>query len=60
MIATVFGFGIAIPLLFINAGLATMSRGVVQVLDEQSNGLLRSTSSARRAGGRECLTSWTS
>ncbi len=40
MIATVLGLGIAIPLLFINAGLATMSRAVVQVLDEQSNGLL--------------------
>ena len=40
MIATVLGLGIAIPLLFINAALATMSRGVVQVLDEQSNGLL--------------------
>jgi biopolymer transport protein ExbB len=40
MIATVLGLGIAIPLLFLNAGLATMSRGVVQVLDEQSNGLL--------------------
>jgi biopolymer transport protein ExbB len=40
MIATVLGLGIAIPLLFINAGLATMSRSVVQVLDEQSNGLL--------------------
>ena len=40
MMATVLGLGIAIPLLFINAGLATMSRGVVQVLDEQSNGLL--------------------
>jgi len=40
MMATVLGLGIAIPLLFINAALATMSRGVVQVLDEQSNGLL--------------------
>jgi biopolymer transport protein ExbB len=40
MIATVLGLGIAIPLLFINAGLATMSRAIVQVLDEQSNGLL--------------------
>jgi biopolymer transport protein ExbB len=40
MIATVLGLGIAIPLLFINAGLATMSRSIVQVLDEQSNGLL--------------------
>ena len=40
MIATVLGLGIAIPLLFVNAGLATMSLGIVQVLDEQSNGLL--------------------
>jgi biopolymer transport protein ExbB len=40
MIATVLGLGIAIPLLFVNAGLASMSRGVVQVLDEQSTGLL--------------------
>jgi biopolymer transport protein ExbB len=40
MIATVLGLGIAIPLLFINAGLSTMSRAIVQVLDEQSNGLL--------------------
>jgi biopolymer transport protein ExbB len=40
MMATVLGLGIAIPLLFINAALSTMSRGVVQVLDEQSNGLL--------------------
>jgi len=40
MIATVLGLGIAVPLLFINAGLASMSRYVVQVLDEQSTGLL--------------------
>ncbi len=40
MIATVLGLGIAIPLLFMNAGLASMSRGVVQILDEQSTGLL--------------------
>jgi biopolymer transport protein ExbB len=40
MIATVLGLGIAIPLLFTNAVLATLSRAVVQVLDEQSNGLL--------------------
>ena len=40
MIATVLGLGIAIPLLFVNAGLASMSRGVVQILDEQSTGLL--------------------
>jgi biopolymer transport protein ExbB len=40
MIATVLGLGIAIPLLFINAGLSAMSRQLVQTLDEQSTGLL--------------------
>jgi biopolymer transport protein ExbB len=40
MIATVLGLGIAIPLLFINAGLASMSRNLVQILDENSTGLL--------------------
>jgi biopolymer transport protein ExbB len=40
MIATVTGLGIAIPLLFINAGLAGMSRSMVQIMDEQSTGLL--------------------
>ena len=40
MIATVLGLGIAIPLLFINAGLASLSKHVIQVLDEQSTGLL--------------------
>jgi biopolymer transport protein ExbB len=40
MIATVLGLGIAIPLLFVNAGLASMSRSVVQILDEQSTGML--------------------
>jgi biopolymer transport protein ExbB len=40
MIATVTGLGIAVPLLFVNAGLAGMSRSVVQTLDEQSTGLL--------------------
>lgn len=40
MIATVLGLGIAIPLLFINAILASRSRAIVQVLDEQSAGLL--------------------
>jgi biopolymer transport protein ExbB len=40
MIATVLGLGIAVPLLFVNAGLATMSRQVVQILDEQSTGML--------------------
>jgi biopolymer transport protein ExbB len=40
MIATVLGLGIAIPLLFANAGLASMSRSLVQILDEQSTGML--------------------
>jgi biopolymer transport protein ExbB len=40
MIATVLGLGIAIPLLFVNAGLTAMSKGLVQILDEQSTGLL--------------------
>ena len=40
MIATVLGLGIAIPLLFANALLQSMSRGVVQILEEQSAGIL--------------------
>lgn len=40
MIATVLGLGIAIPLLFVNAGLAALSRGVTRILDEQSQALL--------------------
>jgi biopolymer transport protein ExbB len=40
MIATVLGLGIAIPLLFANAGLSSLSRSIVQILDEQSTGLL--------------------
>jgi biopolymer transport protein ExbB len=40
MIATVLGLGIAIPLLFINAALTSLSRQIVQILDEQSTGLL--------------------
>jgi biopolymer transport protein ExbB len=49
MIATVLGLGIAVPLLFINAGLASMSRQVVQVLDEQSTGILAESLERRRA-----------
>ena len=52
MIATVLGLGIAVPLLFINAGLASMSRYVVQVLDEQSTGLLAESVERQREGGR--------
>lgn len=40
MIATVLGLGIAIPLLFINQGLAALSNGITQILDEQSQALL--------------------
>ncbi len=40
MIATVLGLGIAVPLLFVNAGLTAMSKSLVQILDEQSTGLL--------------------
>jgi biopolymer transport protein ExbB len=42
MIATVLGLGIAIPLLFLNAGLVSLSRSVVNVLEEQSTRLLAS------------------
>jgi len=48
LIATVAGLGIAIPLLFVNAFLASMSKGVVQVLDEQSTGLLAESIEKRR------------
>lgn len=51
MIATVLGLGIAIPLLFLNAGLASMSRHLVQILDEQSTGLL--AESLERARGAQ-------
>jgi biopolymer transport protein ExbB len=47
MIATVLGLGIAIPLLFINAGLATLSRGLTQTLDEQSQALLAANAKQR-------------
>jgi biopolymer transport protein ExbB len=40
MIATVLGLGIAIPLLFAGALLSTLSKAVVQILDEQSTGML--------------------
>ena len=49
MIATVLGLGIAIPLLFANAALGSLSDAVVQVLDEQSTGLL--AESLERAKG---------
>ena len=48
MIATVLGLGIAIPLLFINTGLATLSRSVIQILDEQSNAMLAASTDERK------------
>ena len=49
MIATVLGLGIAIPLLFINSALASRSKRIIQILDEQSTGLLAETLEARAA-----------
>ncbi|MES2605519.1 MAG: MotA/TolQ/ExbB proton channel family protein [Pseudomonadota bacterium] len=40
MIATVLGLGIAIPLLFVNAGLVSLSKSVVNVLEEESTSLM--------------------
>ncbi|MGH8247867.1 MAG: MotA/TolQ/ExbB proton channel family protein, partial [Gammaproteobacteria bacterium] len=48
MIATVLGLGIAIPLLFANAVLASLSRTMVQILDEQSTGILAESIEKRR------------
>jgi biopolymer transport protein ExbB len=48
MIATVLGLGIAVPLLFANALLSTLSRSMVQILDEQSAGLLAESLEKRR------------
>ena len=50
MIATVLGLGIAIPLLFANAWLQSISKSIVQILDEQSTGLL-----AERLEGKPML-----
>jgi biopolymer transport protein ExbB len=48
MIATVLGLGIAIPLLFINSGLAALSGSITQILDEQSENLLAADIIERR------------
>jgi len=50
MIATVLGLGIAIPLLFVNAGLTEWSRRIIQVLDEQSQSLIAGHMRARQTG----------
>jgi biopolymer transport protein ExbB len=49
MIATVLGLGIAIPLLFINSGLAALSRAVTQILDEQSHAMLAASTERNNA-----------
>jgi biopolymer transport protein ExbB len=50
MIATVLGLFVAITLLFANALLNSLSRGIVQILDEQSAGMLaESIEKQRRA-----------
>jgi len=48
MIATVLGLGIAIPMLFAGALLNSLSRGIVQTLDEQSTGMLAESIERRR------------
>ena len=48
MIATVLGLGIAIPLLFCNAALASLSKSLVQLLDREGQGLLADSIEARR------------
>ena len=48
MIATVLGLGIAIPLLFANALLTSLSRTVVRILDEQSAGMLAESIEKKR------------
>jgi biopolymer transport protein ExbB len=49
MVATVLGLSIAIPTLFVNAALASRSKRLVQILNEQSTGLLAETLEAREA-----------
>ena len=49
MIATVLGLGVAIPMLFINSALASRSKRLVQILDQQSTGLLAETLETRQA-----------
>jgi biopolymer transport protein ExbB len=48
MIATVLGLGIAIPLLFAGALLTSLSKAVVQILDEQSAGMLAESIEKKR------------
>lgn len=48
MIATLLGLGIAVPLLFANALLNSLSRNIVQTLDEQSAGMLAESLERKR------------
>lgn len=50
MIATLLGLGIAVPTLFMNALLASLSRSIVQILDEQSTGILAENIEKRKNG----------
>lgn len=50
MIATVLGLGIAIPLLFANALLQSLSKSVSQILDEQAVGMLAESIEKQRHG----------
>ncbi|HZR37612.1 MAG TPA: DUF3450 family protein [Nevskia sp.] len=50
MISTVLGLIIAIPILFINSVLAARSRVLVQILDEQSAGMLAAKLEQQHAG----------
>jgi biopolymer transport protein ExbB len=50
MIATLAGLGIAVPMLFANALLNSLSRSIVQILDEQSAGILASNIEKRKNG----------
>jgi biopolymer transport protein ExbB len=50
MIATVLGLSIAIPLLFMNSALSSRSKRIVQILDEQSTGLLAEILEQRKNG----------
>lgn len=49
MIATLLGLGIAIPLLFINAYLSSRSKALIQILDEQSAGMLSRSLESRKS-----------
>ncbi|HET7675336.1 MAG TPA: MotA/TolQ/ExbB proton channel family protein [Gammaproteobacteria bacterium] len=52
MIATVLGLGIAIPLLFGNALLKSLSDAVIQILDKQSSGMLAEKIENQRDAGQ--------